>query len=258
MGKQILESNNYSKFTMTDFNRDAGKTKELEASFREHGWIDACPLHVVRDGEGKLRIKQGHHRFIAAQKIGIPVKYVECNDKATIHQLEKTSKRWNMEDFLASHCRVGEQEYIKVRDYCDESGITLQAAISMLGGHSAGSGNFTEEFKCGGYKIKEDSVHAYVVQNIVLHMKKHKVAFYNNNLLVQAISKVVWLPEFDVLQFKSKIKAFHSFMEKQASLDKYLDMVEDIYNRQSRSKVPVKFLATEAAKQRSATKLPRG
>lgn len=255
MGKQILESNNYSKFTMTDFNRDAEKTKELEASFREFGWIDACPLHVVRDDDGKLRIKQGHHRFIAAQKIGIPVKYVECNDKAPIHRLERTTRRWSMEDFLTSHCRDGRPEYTKVREYCEESGITLQAAISMLGGQSAGSGNFSDAFKSGDYEVNESSNHAYVVENIVLHMKKHRVKFYNNNLMVQAISKVVWLKEFDVIQFKSKIKSFNSFMEKKANLDQYLDMVEDIYNRQSRSKLPLKFLATEEAKRRNVVGL---
>ena len=59
MGKQILESNNYARFELTAFNRDAEKTKLFEMSMLKHGWIDACPLHVVRTAEGKLLIKQG-------------------------------------------------------------------------------------------------------------------------------------------------------------------------------------------------------
>ena len=258
MGKQILESNNYAKFELTTFNRDADKTKLLEESLRTHGWIDACPLHVVRNGEGKLQIKQGHHRFNAARKLGIPIKYVECNDNATIHELEKTAKQWNMADYLTSYCRVGLPEYIKVREFCDETGISISPAISMLGGHSAGSGNYQKDFKEGTYKTKKECGHAECVKSIILHFKKYGVKFYNAALLVQAVSKVAWLKEFNTSQFKSKVKLYHGIMEKKANLDQYLDMLEELYNRQSRSKVPLKFLAMEEAKRRNVVGLSRG
>ena len=250
MGKQILETNNYGKFEMTDFNRDVKTTKLLELSMKRHGWIDACPLHVLRDGNGKLKIKQGHHRFLAAQRIGIPVKYVECNDDATIYELEQPTRRWTMEDYLTSHCRVGLPEYLKVREYCEESGISLHHAISMLGGEAAGSGNFQEVFKEGKYKIRKESIHALLVKDIVLLLKKQSVKFYNTSLLVQAISKILWIKDFNLSRMKSKIKTFSGQLEKKANLDQYLDMLETLYNRQSQAKVPLKFLAYEEAKKR--------
>jgi hypothetical protein len=255
MGKQILESNNYARFELTAFNRDAEKTKLLEKSMLKHGWIDACPLHVVRTAEGKLLIKQGHHRFNAARKLGIPIKYVECNDEATIHELEKTTKHWNLADYLTSYCRVGLPEYIKVREFCDDTGISIPPAVSMLGGHSAGSGNFQEAFKDGTYKTKKECGHAECVKSIILHFKKHSVKFYNAALLVQAVSKIAWLEALDIAQFKSKVKLYHGIMEKRANLEQYLDMLEELYNRQSRSKLPLKFLATEEAKRRNAVGL---
>lgn len=255
MGKQILESNNYAKFEMTAFNRDVGKTKRLEASMQEHGWIDACPLHVIRNGNGKLKIKQGHHRFIAAQNVGIPVKYVECSDKATIHELEKTRRNWSMGDYLTSHCRVGLPEYLKVKAYCDESGICLSNAISMLGGHSAGTANFHDTFKAGTYKVKKESLHAEIVKDLVLYMKNHGIKAYNATLLTQAISKIVWVKELRVLQLKTKIKTFSGAIEKKANLEQYLTMLEDLYNRASRTKIPLKFLAIEEAKKRNAVGL---
>jgi len=54
---------------------------------------------------------------------------------------------------------------------------------------------------------------------------------------------------------KAKIKSFHSMMEKKANLDQYLDMLEELYNRQSRSKVPLNFLAMEEAKRRNVVGL---
>jgi hypothetical protein len=250
MGIQILESNNYSKFEMTEFNRDVRITKRLEASMLKHGWIDACPLHVIRNGGGKLKIKQGHHRFIAAQNIGIPVKYVECRDDATIFDLEATTVRWSMQDYLVSHCRTGKKEYLKVRQYCDESGISLQLAISMLGGQAAGSDNFQRDFKEGRYKTKEESNHADTVKDIVLHVKNQGIPFYNHSLLVQAISKIVWVPELSLSQLKNKIKLFHSIFEKKVNLEQYMDLLEETYNRQSRGKLPLKFLAMEESKRR--------
>jgi len=63
-------------------------------------------------------------------------------------------------------------------------------------------------------------------------------------------------PGFDAAQMKAKIKSFHSMMEKKANLDQYLDMLEELYNRQSRSKVAAEiFLAMERAKRRNVVGL---
>jgi hypothetical protein len=251
MGKQILETNNYSKFDMMGFNRDVGSTKKLENSMIEHGFLDACPLHVVRNGGGRLLIKQGHHRFVAAKNLGIPVKYVESKDNVSIAKLEETTRRWSMNDYLTSFCRLGNQEYVQVRKYCDETGISVAPAIALLGGHSAGTANFHAAFKDGSYKINHKSKHADNVKELVLFCKYKGLKFYNTNLLVSAFSKLLWVEEFKLSQMKLKIKSFHSYMEKKASLDQYLDMLEDVYNRQSRSKIPLKFLSYEAAKARN-------
>jgi hypothetical protein len=249
---KIMESRDYGMFELLPFNRDVKNTKKLELSMAKYGWMDAHPMNVEQIGARKFMIKEGHNRYIAAMKLGIPLKFVISNDGASVYEIEAPTKKWSMEDYLVSHCRTERAEYWKVKEYCDETGIGLQAAISMLGGNSAGSGNFIEEFKDGTYVVKADSSHAKIVKEIVLYMKRQGIKFYNTTLLVRAISRLVWLPEFDVQQFKNKVKSFRPFMEKKANLDQYLDMIEDIYNRQSRSKVPLKFLATESSKERMA------
>lgn len=252
MGKQILESKIYSKFVLTAFNRNVKGTERLEKSMMKYGFRDVDALDVKEIEGGKLQIRQGHHRFYVAQKLGIPVKYVVSNDDATIFELEGTKRRWSMEDYLDSYCRVGLPEYLKVREYCDESGISLNSAMSMLGGHSAGSGNFQHDFKSGEYKIRKGCYHAEIVKDIVLSVKKCGVKFYASTPFVQAVSKSVWVEKFSVGQFKAKIRSFARFVEKKATLEQYLDMIEEIYNRQSRTKVPLKFLAVEEAKRRNA------
>lgn len=251
MAKPIAESNNYKLFEMTPFNRDTRKLRYLEHSMRKHGWIDAYPMHVFRNGSGKLQIKAGHHRFVVAQKIGIPVKYVECKDTASIFELEKATVRWSMNDYLVAHCRSGLQEYLTVRDYCDESGITLQAAISMLGGNAAGSGNFQQAFKEGNYKIRKDCNHAEVIKDLVLFIKRCGVPFYNSAPFVHALSRVALVEEFNPSHMKQKVRAFAAYLEKKATLEQYIQMIQEIYNRQSQKKIPLAFLADETAKRRN-------
>ena len=109
MSGRILESNNYSRFELTPFNRDVKKTKHLESLMRREGWIDAYPAHVIRNGDGRLLIKAGHHRFVVAQRLGIPIKYVECKDTTTIHELEKATIRWSIQDYLDSYVKEGRE-----------------------------------------------------------------------------------------------------------------------------------------------------
>lgn len=250
MASKVLESNNYGMFELWEFNRDVTKTKKLTQSMKTHGWINSKPMSVVQMPNGKLRIKDGHHRFDIAQRLGMPVKYVIDTDNSTPNELYETYNPWSLLDSLTSYCRAGKEEYLKVRDYCEETRISLALAASMLIGESAGSGNYRESFRQGTFKVNPRSNHAEIVKAMILCMKKNGVKFYNNNLLVQALSKCVWLDDFSSDHLNSKIKNFAFMVEKKANLEQYLEMLEEVYNRQSRIKIPLKYLALEKAKER--------
>ena len=248
---KLNETTNYDLFDLHEFNRDVKKLKFLEQSMKLHGYIAAYPLHVQKSGGGKLKIKGGHHRFIIARKLGIPVYYVICDDDATIHQLEKATNTWSLMDYLASWCRVGKEDYIEVRNYCTRTGISLSLASSMFFGNQAGSGNFNDAFKAGNFRIK-DRKHARDVEGIVIHMKNCGVDCYNAHLLVQAVSRVLYVSEFDVETFKLKVKSHSHMITKQANSQEYMNMIESVYNRQNKEKIPLAFLADNAAKARNA------
>lgn len=250
---KVMQSKDYGMFRLSSFNRDVRKTKALEDSFRRHGWIDAYPMHVQQNGGRQYIIKAGHHRFEVARKLGIPVKFIVSNDTATIHELERSTTNWNLNDYLVSYCRQGKADYTIIKDYCDETGIALTNAMSMFYGQQASSNNVATRFKDGVFTILNTD-HANTVKDIVLYLKKYGVGFAATNYFVQAISKATLVSVFDQTHFKQKIKLFSSFIEKKATVDQYLEMIEDIYNRQSRVKIPLKFLANEEAKKRNAVK----
>jgi hypothetical protein len=252
MGKtRIYETTDYNRFELLSFNRNVRNTKALAESMRKYGWINSRPMDVFSSGNGKLIIRDGHHRFEVAQTLGIPVKYVICDDSASIYDLDISTNKWSLKDFLVSYCREGNHpEYQAIQDYCEETGVAIQIAISLLAGQLAMSNNFGSKFKNGTFQINRRSTLASDVKQLVLLCKSVEIPFYNTNYLVQAFSKIVQVEHFNMKQMKSKIKQFKSLFEKKALVDQYLEMLEDIYNRKSRVKVPLKFLANEASKKR--------
>jgi len=251
MSQKILETNDYKKFELSKFNRDVEKITELEKSMKKHGWIDAYPMHVIKNGAGKLLIKAGHHRFEVAEKLNIPVKYVICDDDATIHELEKSTTPWKMKDYMVSYIRCGQHSYQVVKKYHERTGISLLPCIAMLGGESAASHNKLKAFKDGRFQI-DDPSHAELVADIILYCVKNKITWATNSLFVKAISRIARADDFSPSLFKRKIKSFSMLFEKQANLQGYMEMIESIYNRQNKNKVPLVFNADKAARERSA------
>jgi len=230
MTARLQESKNYNAFELCNFNRNVRKVKRLRTSMEKHGWIDAYPMHCVRNGSHKLKVKGGHHRFVVARSLGIPVKYVLCDDDSTVHELEAATTSWTLQDFLESHVKCGRPAYIRVKDYHEKTGIPLNQCISMLSGHSASSGNRAQSFKDGTYKIGDTS-HAYDVSRMVLACKDRDIPFAAKTLFVQALSYICRLPDFDYRTLLSRIDANPGLLDKQPSLAGYLDKLEQVYNR---------------------------
>lgn len=250
---KVMETMNYDKFELLPFNRPVMRTEKLKKSMQRHGWIDAYPMHCIRNHKnGKLKIKAGHHRFTVARGLGIPVKYIVCNDDATIHELEQSTTKWTAKDYLLSHLREGKNPaYETVNQYHKKTGISVALCVAMLGGETAGSHNKDFAFKEGTYRLG-DPEHAQDVADIVLFCKKQcKISWSTNSHFVTALSKIMRVDEFDPQQFKRKVKIFKSLMEKQRTIDDYLRLIESIYNRQSQDKIPLVFFATLAGKKRN-------
>ena len=248
---QIYETKEYDKFRPAEFNRDVKKTKGLERSMLKHGFLSPYPLHVSRDSSGKFVIKAGNHRFFVARKLGIPVKYTISDDASTIDELEDGTNPYSLQDYLAGCCRAGKTEYIDVQKYVDESGIGISQAVGMLAGwSSSASSKLSKRFKHGEFNIDKSVNHALKVKNIILYMKKCGVGYASVSSLVKAISRIVLVDEFNEAQFLSRVKKHTSLFERKASVEQYMDLLEIIYNHTSKVKIPLKFLAEEAARKR--------
>lgn len=251
MSDALHVTKNYSLFELHGFNRNAHKVTALVNSMEKHGYLPPYPLHVIRNGRGKLRIVAGQHRFIAARQIGIPVYYVVCeDDSVTIHELEKATTRWTLQDYLESYARCNKSAYITVRDFHKRTGIGLNACLGLLGGvGSALRGPFVDDFKDGSFEIK-DITRSDTVASLVKATQEGRFSAATHGGFVNALSKIVFIPGIDISRLRANLKKYAALIEKQPSVHGYLEEIEEVYNRQRKDKLPLAFLAEEAARER--------
>ena len=257
---RVLSTTDYSIFELDYMNREvkigSKKFKNLLESMRKYGHKSSHPLDVVKNGNGKLKVRCGHNRLTAAKLLGIPVKYVISYDEATINELESAGPGgWKPEDYLDSYTKRGFENYITLKEYIKETGIGMSNAASMFFGESAGSGNYMkhDRFQGGKFTIK-DTKHPSDVKDVVLFLRGEPVSikWANSNLFVRALSRVLKLEEFSKQRFIEKATTFPQLFRKQKSLEDYLRHIEDIYNYKvvHSDRVNVAFLAEKAAMER--------
>lgn len=240
----------YSLFDQHKFNRDVEKIKDLYASMKKHGYLSAYPIYAIKNGGDKLLVVDGHHRLTVAKMLDLPVRY-SIDKEVPLTELIKTVKPWSIRDYLSSYVRQGIQSYIKVKEYIDRTGISVFAAMSMLGGHSAGSHNFLETFKNGLFTIG-NTTNADIVADIVLWCKKIKSPVSTDVSFVKALSKIAWVESFDHEILKIKLKKHKAMIEKKPNIQDYQVMIEEIYNKGNKGKLPLSFMADEKARERNA------
>lgn len=240
---KIEETNNYSKFELHEFNRDpkhnTKKFRALVESMRKHGWIDAYPMHCVRNGSNKLKIKAGHNRFDAAQMLGIPVKYIVCEDKSSLNELENSHNQWGVFDHLCGYSRQGISDYRKLKDFYTKYNIPICVSATLLAGKAATeSGWHMDKFKKGEFKVGNPT-HAYNVGDMVSFCEDLGIAFCRNSRFVMALSRVLLVDGVEIEELKKKIKNHIYFMEKQPDMAGYVRMLERVYNRQRGPKLAI-------------------
>ena len=168
--KQIMETNNYGRYELHEFNRDLEKLKDLESSMKKYGFLNAFPLLVFRNNKNKLVIVDGHHRFAVAQKLGITVKYVEekKDNIPQMYELENAKNAWKLKAYITSFVREGKDNYMALKNYHDETGIPYNLAAAMLLNGTGGGGNYAQKVKTGVFK-PGDTRHADKVADIIKH-----------------------------------------------------------------------------------------
>lgn len=251
---RIYEETDYDRFDMHEFNRNTHEHKELYASMRKHGFHWQNAIACVKNGGGRLKIIQGHNRFVVAKALGLPVFFtVEEAEKAPdVHELEPGNKQWTLCNYVEAFSRAGYEDYQFVKRWADESGINLAACLAMFNGQVAsGAGNQSYAIQHGKYHIR-NTVFPERVRIIIETMKAAGLSWAHKSAMVQAVSICCAWTGFDDQRFISKIRTFPYLFEDVPLYDACLQQCEHVYNYRANPKVPLAFKAREASAARKA------
>ncbi len=237
MEKIVLQkTTNFALFEMHEMNRlttnedGFNPRKDLLESMKANGFRSTQPISCVRLPAGKLRIFDGHNRFVTARFLNIPVYYIAYSESHDITPLEysRGQKTWSMIE-KATAIALENSDYAEVLEFCKKTKIPAKAAFSMFIGESASSGNALVKVSSGTFAITDRNL-PYEVAAITTELQKH-CAFSNSPNFVYAICKTIFAKGFSIERMIEKISKHPELLKQCRSMDDYIDLLEFIYNR---------------------------
>lgn len=240
----VRKTTNYDVFNLIFDNREIelSKRSDLRESMRRQGFIPS--LHaIVRGGEGgKYDVIDGQHRIEMARKLGLPVYYVVEDQEIDVAEINSTSVRWSLKDYLQRYLHHDPHGYYaQVKRYSEMFGLTIGQSAALLAGRTSFS-KVSREFKSGHYKIKDASL-AWDAADLFSEIR-HITKDVGNGAFLTACYAVTLIPEFDRERFvKCAAKKFLS-LKSLRKVDDYLHLMETIYNSGRGRKLPLAFLAS--------------
>ena len=246
---KIQQTKNYRLFIRNPENRptDARKHRKLRESLQRYGFLRCFPV-VVRREDDKLIVKDGQHRLMIAETLGIPVWWVEEEVDFDIATINSAAKVWSLRDFALKHAANGLTDYAEGLEFAALHKLPIGTAFALLAGLT-GLTACHDEFIDGTYKVK-DRAWADLVAGIYAPLVAMSPEIRNARF-VEACMAVARVPGFEADRIISGAKRQRDKLVAYSTRDAYLEMLEEIYNFKRSNLVGLKALATMAMRDRN-------
>ena len=224
--------------------------KRLIKSMKQYGFISTFPIVCVRDDAGRLIVKDGQHRLMVAQSLGLAVWYVVADVDFDPAVISSAAYVWVPRDHALKFAASGLSAYQEGLDFAQAHGLPLTTAFMLLAGVTCFS-NIASSFYEGTFKIKDrawaDAVAGIYAPLVGMAPKLRNARF------IEACMAVCRVEDFDSKRLLQGAERCREKLVPYSTRDAYLEMVEAIYNFGRSKLVPLKNLAVMAMRSRSAT-----
>jgi len=233
----VYETSDYELFRPHVMNRlldDKPPRAELVRDMQDAGFRESNPIHVVKDGR-RYTIKQGHNRFKAAKKAGVPIKVIITKDDGKKPQDYIAEKPWSLRDLLISYAEQGLKPYEYAQGYVKRYRVPLNAAIQLLSKGGLGqSGSVNTAFRNGDLRLYgvafAESIGATVT------FCRQYLSFAGKQCFIAALVRCAKVDGFDLEHFERKVASHAPKMDEQPNMGRYIEEIERIYNMKSQKK----------------------
>jgi hypothetical protein len=247
----ISATEDYSRFVYNKEQRpvDVRHVRNIMESMTTFGFLPSKPVQTYTEDK-KLVIIDGHHRFVAAKNLGIPIIYIAEPESncASMSRVNGLQKPWQLKNFLSQYVKRGLTPYIELQKYTD-LGFSIQQAAKMLSGLAAagyGGSRVSIELRDGTFKIKtRDKID--IIANFLKDEGTRNHAYRTTNFIT-AFELCLRVTDFNHEQLTRKLHANPKAITRTATVDQMLDQLEEVYNYHQQIKVPLAFEARQKKK----------
>jgi hypothetical protein len=188
----------------------------------------------------KYEIIDGQHRFDVIQELKLPLNYIMCKNYGLneVHILNQNSKTWNADDYLTGYCNLGNEDYIKYRDFKETYGIGHNECMAILTETSTKS-NIIDNFYNGTFKIKNFNNACKTIEKIIL-IEPYYIGIKRRSF-IYAMLQLFKNTNFEFTEFLQKLKCQPTALVDCANTKQYISLIEEIYNYRRREKVSLRY-----------------
>lgn len=232
---KIFTTTNYHKFRTIEGNREVNKThlKRLAKSVSETSYLDIIPIIVNEDFE----VIDGQHRLEVARELGLPVNYVVAPGAGLkeVQLLNANERAWLKADYLESYIKLGNQNYVILKDFMKKFGLPLTVSADILMGPIGKRGSTAELFKNGKFVINNLRSAIDFAEKLVELKPFTEPNVWRTEGFVSAVKAVY--KKVSRKLFIHKLEIYGRKVKKQGTVLDYIRLFEDILNFRSREQI---------------------
>lgn len=211
----------------------------LKKSMKESGFMQSQPI-IVNEA---MKIVDGHHRFISAKELGIPLYYKVIPDADLYHFAKATSvvKRWSSHDWAEYHANSGDDDFIKLKGLMTEFDLRLSVAVPLAEGLSTRDRSSTLE-KMRDKKFKVASwgdafKRAKMLREVrAVSAKTGNMVSYHNAWV--AVSRH---ERYNHQHFMGKLRKYVSFIREEPTSNLFIEAILNVYNYRTRKEDKIEY-----------------
>ena len=178
----------------------------------------------------KMEVCEGQHRLEAYRLLGVPITYIvkEGLEIQDIREMNSTSRKWTMSEYMESHVKLNNKEYEILKWFHQTYEFSISDCISMLNGKGYRTSDDLNNFKLGKFKVT-DLEWAKDTADKIQQIGEY-FPYYKKRSFVGAIISALKDSTFIWKVFLARLESHSSKLKNQGSRNDFILNIERLYN----------------------------
>lgn len=222
----IYKTSDYPKFKFSALNRTPKHFNKIVESIKKGDFTPYNPILVTAMEDGNLLLIDGQNRFLACQKLGLPIHFVVCGE-VTIEDaptLNSASKNWPGIEYVEHFAKMGKEDYVKILEANKKYGAPLSGLIRL----SSNQFSPMEHITAGTYRLMASRN----PEELCKHWKEvtKYVPFAKSDLFFSTLGVCYYSGKYDPQRMINKLSICSGLMHQQPKRGLLRKEIEKVYN----------------------------